>query len=192
MFKIKVLSTALFIISLGLGYFLYAKIKEPIEEAQRIAMIEERVINKLKFIRDVQKEYLLQNNRYCGSWDTLQLFVNEGKKILTQTKEYVITMSYGADTSIFRTDTLGIFNLRDSIFNSARYPDININEISRIPFSGKQFDIFADRISKGGVMVDVFEVRDTAPVNPKRKINNNDKALRVGSRVDVTIVGNWE
>jgi hypothetical protein len=192
MFKIKVLSTALFIISLGLAYFLYIKIKEPIEEAQRIAMIEERVINKLKFIRDVQKEYLLQNNRYCGSWDTLQRFVNEGKKVLTQTKEYVITMSYGADTSIFKTDTLGIFLLKDSVFNNIQYPDININEISRIPFSGKQFDIFSDRISKGGVMVDVFEVKDTAPVNPKRRANNNEKALRVGSRVDVTTVGNWE
>jgi hypothetical protein len=192
MFKIKVLSTALFIISLGLAYFLYIKIKEPIEEAQRIAMIEERVINKLKFIRDVQKEYLLQNNRYCGSWDTLQRFVNEGKKVLTQTKEYVITMSYGADTSIFKTDTLGIFLLKDSVFNNIQYPDININEISRIPFSGKQFDIFSDRISKGGVMVDVFEVKDTAPVNPKRRTNNNEKALRVGSRVDVTTVGNWE
>jgi hypothetical protein len=41
-------------------------------------------------------------------------------------------------------------------------------------------------------MVDVFEVKDVAPVNPVRKKNNNEKALKIGSRVDVTTSGNWE
>lgn len=192
MLKIRILSIALFVISLGLAYFLYIKIKEPIEEAKRIAQIESRVIDKLKFIREVQKEYLLQNNKYCGSWDTLQMFVNGGKKVITQTKEYVITLSYGADTSIFKVDTLGIYSLRDSVFNSEKFPGINIDEVSRIPFSGKQFDLFADKIIKGGVTVDVFEVKDIEPVNPARRKNDNDKALKVGSRVDVTTAGNWE
>lgn len=190
--KLRIYSAVLLIISIGLAYFLYIKIQEPIEEAKRIAMIESKVIDKLKFIRDVQKEYLLQNNRYCGSWDTLQMFVNEGKKVITQTKEYVITMSYGADTSIFRVDTLGVFLLKDSVFNSTKYPGINISEMSRIPFSGKTFEVFADRIDRSGVMVDVFEVKDVAPVNPMRRKNNNEKALKIGSRVDVTTSGNWE
>jgi len=42
------------------------------------------------------------------------------------------------------------------------------------------------------VQVDVFEVRDPDPINPKRRADNNDKALRVGSRSEVTSTGNWE
>ena len=44
-------------------------------------------------------------------------------------------------------------------------------------------------------MIDVIEVRDTDPVDPTRKEDNdgrNRKPLRFGSRTDVTTSGNWE
>jgi hypothetical protein len=52
--------------------------------------------------------------------------------------------------------------------------------------------LFAGKISKGNVIVDVFEAKDTAPVNPERRKKDNERALRVGSRVDVSVTGNWE
>jgi hypothetical protein len=61
-----------------------------------------------------------------------------------------------------------------------------------VPGTNTKFDIFADKINRSGVTVDVFEVKDPNPVNPERRKNNNEKALRVGSRTDVTIAGNWE
>ena len=58
-----------------------------------------------------------------------------------------------------------------------------------------EFEIFAAEIEKSGVTVDVIEVRDTAPADPKRTEDNdgrNRKPLRFGSRTDVTTNGNWE
>ncbi len=72
-----------------------------------------------------------------------------------------------------------------------------IPDIRNLPYlpgskSQKKFEMFAGKILKGNVTVDVFEVTDTEPVNPKRKKNKNERALRVGSRVDVSTSGNWE
>ena len=68
----------------------------------------------------------------------------------------------------------------------------DISRLAYIPGTDKKFDIFADKINRSGVWIDVFEVKDVNPVNPERRKNNNEKALRVGSRTDVTIAGNWE
>jgi biotin carboxyl carrier protein len=74
-----------------------------------------------------------------------------------------------------------------------KYPlNTNISRLPYIPGTDKKFDIFADEINRSGVWIDVFEVKDINPVNPERRKNNNEKALRVGSRTDVTIAGNWE
>lgn len=66
--------------------------------------------------------------------------------------------------------------------------------LSHIPESKNNalFDLFASKVPKGNVFVDVFEARDTEPVNPMRKQNKNENALRVGSRTEVSVAGNWE
>lgn len=74
-----------------------------------------------------------------------------------------------------------------------KYPlNTDISRLSYIPGSDKQFAIYANKLNKNGVLVDVFEVRDIDPVNPARRANNNEKALRVGSRDEVSTSGNWE
>lgn len=74
-----------------------------------------------------------------------------------------------------------------------KYPmTTDIHRLPFIPGTNTKFDIFADEINRSGVWIDVFEVKDVKPINPERRKNNNEKALRVGSRTDVTIAGNWE
>lgn len=74
-----------------------------------------------------------------------------------------------------------------------KYPQgTNISRLAYIPGTNKKFDIYADKIQRSGVWVDVFEVKDVDPINPERRKNNNENALRVGSRTDVTTAGNWE
>ncbi len=70
----------------------------------------------------------------------------------------------------------------------------NLEDLPKVPMSkkGAKFDLWAGKITKGNVVVDVFEARDTDPINPKRRMNNNENALKVGSRTDVSISGNWE
>lgn len=86
-------------------------------------------------------------------------------------------------------------NKGDNIAEMVRYKypvNMDITTLANIPGTDKKFDIFADKINRSGVWIDVFEVKDVNPVNPERRKNNNEKALRVGSRTDVTIAGNWE
>jgi hypothetical protein len=86
-------------------------------------------------------------------------------------------------------------NKGDNIAEMVRHKYPMTMDLSRLPYipgSEKKFDIFADKINRSGVWIDVFEVKDVSPVNPERRKNNNEKALRVGSRTDVTIAGNWE
>jgi len=72
-----------------------------------------------------------------------------------------------------------------------------INDVNNLPFlpesdTNAKFELFAGKISKGNVIVDVFEAKDTRPVNPERRKNKNEKALKVGSRTEVSVSGNWE
>lgn len=74
-------------------------------------------------------------------------------------------------------------------------PKVDIKTLASIPGSDKQFEIFAGKVNKNGIMVSVIEVKDPAPVNPERKASNeakNRQPLGFGSRIDVGTGGNWE
>ena len=70
----------------------------------------------------------------------------------------------------------------------------NIQNLAYLPESknNAQFELFANKVIKGNVTVNVFEARDTQPVNPIRRKNKNENSLRVGSRTEVSVAGNWE
>ncbi len=70
----------------------------------------------------------------------------------------------------------------------------NIKDLATLPGvdGNAKFELYAGKVSKGNVVVDVFEAKDTKPVNPLRRKNKNEHALRVGSRTEVSIAGNWE
>ena len=70
----------------------------------------------------------------------------------------------------------------------------NLENIAYLPESktNAKFELFAGKVIKGNVTVDVFEAKDTQPVNPARRKNKNENALRVGSRTEVSVAGNWE
>lgn len=190
----RIFSIALFVIFCGLSYYLYSSIKFKIDEEKRIAAIENKVIEKLKMIREAQLAYLSVNRQYTSDWDKLTNFIDTGKFYITEKSETIIEReAYLGDSIVVKIDTLGFTPVKDSIFKAEKYPNFNLATLPVIPGSkGKKFELFADKIEKAGVTVDVFEAKDVAPVNPKRKAKNNEKALRVGSRTDVTTAGNWE
>ncbi len=69
----------------------------------------------------------------------------------------------------------------------------DIKMLSKIPGieEDKNFELFAGKIKTNNVVVDVFEAKDVLPQNPERRKNNNENALRVGSRTEVSVSGNW-
>lgn len=192
----KILSIVVLIIALALGYYLFNSIKTDIETAERIAKTEARVINKLKMIREAQIAFQKVNGKYSNNWDELLAFVDTGSFYITERRETIIPLDYGADSVYIEIDTIGTVLVRDSIFNAQKYPGFDLASLPLIPGTeGKRFDLWADKIDKAGVMVDVVEVRDIAPVDPARKESNeitNRKPLRFGSRTNITTSGNWE
>lgn len=161
------------------------------DEERRIKGIEASVINKLKLIRDAEIAYRSVNGKYTSDWDQLISFVDTGRFFITERKETIITLDYGADSVYIEIDTLGTTPVYDSLMGNNKYPNLKLERISYLPHNAtKQFELFADKITKGGISVDVFEAKDTDPVNPKRIKAENP--LRVGSRTEVTTAGNWE
>lgn len=191
----KILTIVLFLVSIGLGYYLFNSIKFKIDEEENIAKSEARVINKLKMIRDAQLAFMGVNGKYTGSWDSLLSFIDTGKIFLTQRREETKLLEYGVEETTVFVDTLGSILVKDSLFSPTTYPNFNLSTLPIIPGTDAKFEMWASKINKGGVMVDVVEVRDTKPVDPKRKESNEaniKKPLRFGSKTSITTAGNWE
>lgn len=189
----RILSIVFLIIALGLGYMLYRSVDDVMQEEKRVAAIEARIIEKLQMLRDAQTAYIASNNEYAGNWNDLRNFIQEGKIWLVQRRETTKLLEYGKEEIIVELDTLGSVNVMDSLFNERRYPNFNIDNVQIVPGSGgKEFEFFADKVERNQRQIPVFEIRDPDPINPKRRLNNKEKALRVGSRTDSSTSGNWE
>jgi hypothetical protein len=190
MSKTKIFSIVFFVAAVVIGYFFVDSIAYDIQQEKKIKREEARVINKLKQIRSGMIAYQRVNGQYTSDWEKLINFIDTGDFYLTERSETIIPREYGGDSVVINIDTLGTIPVFDSL-----YSDIENFKLKNLPFkpgTKKKFEIFADKIIKGSVKVDVFEVKDPDPINPRRREDNNDKALRVGSRSEVTTTGNWE
>lgn len=190
----RILSLVFFAVAVVLGYLLWKGVNDVVEEEKRIALLEAATIQKLEMLRDAQLAYQASNGKYASTWDSLKMFIENGKIYLVQRTETTRLLDYGAEETTVTYDTLGSVGVMDSLFNERKFPDFNLDLLPVVPGTGgKQFEFFADKVEKtGGYLVNVFEIRDPAPVNPKRRLNNNEKALRVGSRTDASTEGNWK
>ncbi|MEQ9657698.1 MAG: hypothetical protein RLO00_06190, partial [Fulvivirga sp.] len=112
----KIISIVLLVLSLGLGYYLISSVKSTIDDQAMIAERESAVIEKLMLIREAEEVYLEVNGNYTSDWDKLIDFIENGKYPIIQKKERVVTLSYGADSSIITYDTLDIIPAKDRIF----------------------------------------------------------------------------
>ncbi len=209
--KTTIITWALVPVIVILGYLLYAGIKKNIDTTENIKKTEAKVIERLKEIREVQKWFLLSNGRYCGSWDSLTNFIKNGTIYIVEKKETIIqrpaNQSHLGDSVRVTYDTLGRENVQKYLFPTDKYPSFNPDNISRVPTcdiedfekpascKDCQFLLYAGKLKKGNVLVDVLEVVDPCPVDIARKESNPNrkrKFLRFGSREEVTTTGNWE
>ncbi|MGM0945319.1 MAG: hypothetical protein ACQEW9_09060 [Bacteroidota bacterium] len=189
----KVLSFVFFLVALGLGYLLWKGVDDVVEEEKRIALIESAIIEKLQMLRDAQLAYEASNRKYADNWDSLKNFIQEGKIWLIERSETTKLLDYGKEETSVTFDTLGSVAVIDSLFNERKYPDFDLDRLAVVPGSGgKMFEFFADKIERNSYEINVFEIRDPAPINPERRLNNNEKALKVGSRTDASTEGNWK
>lgn len=189
----KVLSLVFLVVAIGLGYLLWKGVDDVVEEEKKIALTEAAIIEKLQMLRDAELAYQASNGKYASSWDSLKMFIETGQIWLIQRTETTKLLEYGKEEITVEFDTLGSVPVIDSLFNERKYPDFNIETLAIVPGSGgKQFEFFADKVERNSYEISVFEIRDPAPINPKRRMNNNEKALKVGSRTDASTEGNWK
>ncbi|MFQ3214137.1 MAG: hypothetical protein ACJAT1_001404 [Marivirga sp.] len=190
MSKTKIFSIVLFIAAIVIAYFFARSISDDIQKEKRIAKEEGRVIEKLKLIRSGLIAYQRSNGQYTSDWEKLINFIDSGNFYVTERSEIIIPRDYGGDSVIINIDTLGTIGVYDSLY--ASIPNFILQELPFKTGTTTKFNIFADKVIKGSVKVDVFEVSDPNPINPKRRKDQNEKALRVGSKTEVTNAGNWE
>ena len=190
--KLYTYGTLLF--AAGLAFFLVSRIKYSIDEEARINAAEDKVIEKLKMIRDAQIAFQSVNGKYANEWDSLLNFVENGNIFLIQRREETVLLDYGAEETTLYLDTLGSVTVIDSLFSSI--PNFIASNLIYVPgYDDVKFEIWASKIEKGGVEVDVVEVRNPKPFDPNRKEANEaniNKPLRFGSRTSITTAGNWE
>ncbi|MFL2996692.1 MAG: hypothetical protein ACJZ00_06085 [Cytophagales bacterium] len=192
--KLKFYTYVTLVFALGLAFYLVNSIKFSIDEEARITTAESKVINKLKLIREAQIAFQSVNGEYANDWDSLLNFIEKGEIFLIQRREETVLLDYGAEETTLYLDTLGSISVLDSIFSP--YPNFDAQSLVYVPgYDNVKFEFWASKIEKGGVEVDVVEVRNPKPFDPDRKEENEaniNKPLRFGSRTSITTAGNWE
>ncbi|MDE0470587.1 MAG: hypothetical protein OXH57_01500 [Ekhidna sp.] len=195
--KMKIISVVMFIVWVSLAFFLFYSIKSSIDEDKRIASIEARIIEQLKMIREAEVAYMKVNGRYTSDWDKLISFIDTGKFYLVEKSETIIPLPYGKDSIVVIYDTLGTRLVVDSLFSGNKWPYFNLSALPFVPGvePRTKFDVWADKITKAGLLVNAIEVKNPKPIDPSRDEEseyNTRKPLRFGSRTSVTTAGNWE
>ena len=192
--KIKLYKYLTLVLALGLSAYLINSIKFSIDEETRISNAEQKIINKLKMIREAQIAFRNVNGKYTDNWDSLINFIDSGQIFLIQRREETKLLEYGAEETILFLDTLGSISVLDSLFSD--YPNFTSNSLKYVPgYDDIIFQMWASAIEKGGVLVNVVEVRNPNPIDPDRneaEEANIHKPLRFGSRTSITTAGNWE
>ncbi len=193
----KILTIVFGLISVGLAYFLYDSIDSSIEETKRIGKMEAKIIEQLKMIREAELAYEAVNGQYTSDWDKLMAFVDSGSFYLMEKTEYNKTLAYGADSTWTIVDTLGTVLVKDSIFTAKKWPRFNLATLNIVPGvePPTKFVLWADRIEKSGVKVNVVECVNPSPVDKTRDEESEipgRRPLRFGSKTSVTTAGNWE
>ena len=187
----KTLTIAFFLLAVVVGYFLYDSINATIEKEKEIERVERMVKARLGLIRDVQVAYQSTHGNYADTWEKLIAYADTGKIYLIQKTEKITILNYGAEKSEFIYDTLGVVNVKDSLFAAG----FDVSKLPELPHAGgKFFSLYAKDSIRSGVNVDYIEVVDTFPFDKTRKEDSeikNRRPLRFGSKTDITVSGNW-
>src|SRR3989337_333374 len=112
----KILSIVLFVVSLGLAYYLYDSIHSTILFRESITNTEKQITDKLAVIREAEKSFLEKHGHYTANWDSLKNFIENGQVPITVKTEKITPLSYGEEKVEVIIDTIGYMPAKDRIF----------------------------------------------------------------------------
>jgi len=204
----KIITYVLYFLSIILVFQIYNSIDAPIEFNKVKNERYQKVIERLKDIRNAQVAFKSVNGIYSDNFDSLVNFIETGQFTIIEKRD----SSYMQYDRVYRidmlrevivVDTLGFVSVKDSLFkNDNRY-----KYLALVPIDGidEKFSIKADIIDKNGYNVPVFEVKVSKDVilfdqnkdllmQEKETVSVdgvNGPALVLGSLEDVSTNGNW-
>ncbi|MFO8067151.1 MAG: hypothetical protein R6U11_06185 [Bacteroidales bacterium] len=191
-----VFQIALYVVIIVLGFFIYRSIMEPINFRREAAHREERIIQRLKDIRNIQVAHRSTYGVFNSSLDSLVDFVKYDSMPIVEAIGAVpdsLTEKEALDLGIVQRDTSWM-DVKDTLYHKKKYP---VDSIPYVPFSGgERFEMNAGVIERGLVEIPVFEARTPAEVYMKGlddyKTYYTREELKVGSMEQSSTDGNWE
>jgi hypothetical protein len=112
----RILSIVLFVVAIGLAWYLYSNINTTIEFKAQVIDTESKITEKLAVIREAEKAYLERYGHYTANWDSLTNFIQNGRVPITVRREIITALSYGEEKVEVKIDTVGFMSARDRIF----------------------------------------------------------------------------
>jgi len=204
------LNLILLLLAIFLGVKIYHSIYAPVRFNKIKVRRYQKIVNRLKDIRDAELAHREITGDYTGSFDSLVKFIDTAKFVITQQRDSsykYYDKAYGIekmkDTVLI--DTLGFASVRDSLFkNDNRY-----KEMMWVPIPGREhkvkfelkhgyltssnvkLPVFVARVDKSEVLYDQPKVLVAQEKNIKSTKEINGPYIQVGSLEEVTDSGNW-
>lgn len=190
---------------LVLAYLVYNSVHQVTSFNNEEKYRKEVVVEKMKYIRDIQSAYKAKYKKYSSSWDTLMQFIREDSLPVVLKEGNVpdsLTEMQALEMGLVTRDT-SFISAKDSLFHPDKH-DYKMAQIPLIPFSTKGGEVPADTfklkagtIDRSNISVPVFEL--IAPKESYLKGMNEDLIgrdksidLKLGSMEEATTDGNWE
>ncbi|MGO3238258.1 MAG: hypothetical protein ACTIKA_08295 [Psychroflexus halocasei] len=192
-----------------LGYYTYKSVYGPVEFNKVKEKRYQKVISKLKDVRDAEMAHKEINGTFTGSFDSLVKFLDTAQYVVTQRRDTTFLdeeykKTYGVDKYVEDVviDTLGYTSVKDSLFKKTnRYKDM-----MNVPYTdNKKFELKAGYLQKDNNKIAVFEAKvnksdilsdldQDLVVQEKQTIavdGVNGEYIKVGSMSEVNTSGNW-
>ena len=207
-----IIQILLAIVAVGLVFFIYKGIQDPIDFEKAKDSRYTLTIEKLKDIRKAQLAYKEVYGRFTGSWDTLVNFVKyDSLRNVRKIGELTDSM-IEAGLSERRAMREGLIirdTIRESVLETVFGKSFDADQLRYIPVPDTvaEFTLGANIIVTGsGIKVPVFEVKAhnnivlkgldrqfVINLNEQRRLNERYPGLKVGSLTEaVNNSGNWE
>ena len=205
-----IIQIVLWVIIVFLGWKLYNSVIGPVQFNKKKVERYEKVIAKLKDIRNAQLAHQQVIGGYTGDFDSWVRFIDTADFAITarrdssyadveKNKSYGISEGYYIDVIVI--DTLNFVPVRDSLFKgSDRY-----KQMMNVPDTDAKFELQAGKLEKNGVRYSVFEskVAKTVVLDGMNKdlvmqetqINSvdgvNGPFIKIGAMDEINTSGNW-
>ncbi|SHE31785.1 hypothetical protein SAMN05444274_10134 [Mariniphaga anaerophila] len=207
-----IIQILLAIVALGLVYFIYRGIQDPIEFDKAKEARYEATVERLKDIRKAQLAYKNVHGRFTGSWDTLIHFVKyDSVRNIRKIGELTDSMIEAGLTErrAMREGLIIRDTIKESVLESVFGGSYNAEDLKYVPVPDTvaEFKMAANVITTGsGIKVPVFEAKAhnntvlrgldrqyIINLNEQSRLNEKYPGLKVGSLTEaVNNAGNWE